>query len=339
MLKLEPTSRTLEAVSSTTLAEAKILERGDLQAAILRSWDAFCAELGFEELFLVGAEIVPHESCNVRIDILALGSDGKPVIFELKRHHERLQLLQALSYAAMVARWDAQRFLRELGTRHDDEADELRSLLNDESFQLTDPRVVLIAGAFDPEVVLAADWLAKFGVPILAFAVATIEYRGDTLISIDQKFPLAGIDDVYVRRASRTASDDEIAGWEDALKDIEFPFARRALNVFRRRIEGSPQRRSFFSIYGGSPLGRMRITFRHQYLKIYTGDQSPEAERVLRERLGSGISISRWGSETTKHSGFTFKIETETEFEQFLSAVGDDEARQSATVDAATRRG
>jgi hypothetical protein len=69
MLKLDPTSKTLEAVSSTTLAQARVLERSDLQAAILPSWDVFCGELGFEELFLVGAEIVPHESCNVRIDI------------------------------------------------------------------------------------------------------------------------------------------------------------------------------------------------------------------------------------------------------------------------------
>ena len=330
MLKLDPTSKTLQTVSSTTLTHARVLERADLQAAILRSWDAFCGELGFEELFLVGAEIVPHESCNIRIDILALGRDGRPVVFELKRHHERLQLLQALSYAAMVARWDAQRFLRELGTRDDEEADELRSLLNDETFQLSDPQVVLIAEAFDPEVILSADWLSNFGVPILAFAASPIEYRGDTLISIDQKFPLAGIDDVYIRRAFRRNQGEAITGWEDALQDIQFSFARRALNIFRCRIEGSPQRRSFFSIYGGSPLGRMRITFRRQYLKIYTADQSIEAEAVLRERLGSEITVSPWGSETTKNSGFTFKIETEAQFDQFLHAVGDDSEQRAA---------
>lgn len=336
MLKLDTTSKTLESVSSATLTRAQILERVDLQAAILRSWDSFCGELGFEELFLVGAEITPHESCNVRIDILALGRDGKPVVFELKRHHERLQLLQALSYAAMVARWDAQRFLRELGTRHDEGADELRSLLNDESFQLSDPQVVLIAEDFDPEVMLAADWLSHFGIPISAFAVSAVEYRGDALISIDQKFPLAGIDDVYVRRAVRTTTGED---WEDALKDIQFPFARRAVNLFRRRIEGSPQRRSFFSIYGGSPLGRLCITFRRQYLKIYTDDQSLEAEAILRDRLGSGIPFSRWGSEMTKNSGFTFKIETEAQFDQFLRAVGEDAPQQAPAADDVARRG
>jgi hypothetical protein len=83
----------------------------------------------------------------------------------------------------------------------------------------------------------------------------------------------------------------------------------------------------------------MRINFRRQYLKIYTDDQSPEAEAVLRDRLGSAIAVSRWGSETTKNSGFTFKIETEAQFDQFLRAVGDDSAQQGAASDDAPYRG
>jgi hypothetical protein len=65
----------------------------------------------------------------------------------------------------------------------------------------------------------------------------------------------------------------------------------------------------------------MRIIFRRKYLKMYTDDQSPEAEQRLRTRLGKGIPIERWGSEKTKNSGFTFQIETEAQFEQFLRAV------------------
>jgi hypothetical protein len=102
-----------------------------------------------------------------------------------------------------------------------------------------------------------------------------------------------------------------------------FPFARRAVEIFMKHGPGGPERRSFYSIFSSSPLGRMRINFRHSYLKIYTPDQSPEAEKVLRERLGAGIEITTWGSESTRNSGFTFKIETEPQFEQFLRAVGE----------------
>jgi hypothetical protein len=327
MLRVDQTSKILIPVAPTTLTQASILERMDLQAAALKSWDAFCSELGFEELFLVGSEIVPHESCRDRIDILALSRDGAPVVFELKRHRDRLQLLQAISYSAMVARWDAQRFLKELTSRDDEEAQELRSLLSEASFEFASPRIVLIAESFDPEVILAADWLSDFGVPISAYAVSAVSYRDETLITIDQRFPLPGVDDVYVRRTPQAGSGGEPrTTWEEAMKDIRFPFAKRALAIFRRRIEGSPERRAFFSIYAGSPLGRLRIIFRRNYLKIYADDSSLEAEQALRSRLGTGIDVKRWGSETTKNSGFTFTIETEEQFNQFLRAVGDADA-------------
>lgn len=323
MLRVDPASKTLVPVSSTTLTHENVLERADLQRSIIRSWDAFCSELGYEELFFVGSELIPHDSCDNRIDILALKRDGTPVIFELKRHRERLQLLQALSYSAMVARWDAARFVKEIGGRAGEDADELRSLLAEEGFELSGPEVVLIAESFDPEVIITADWLAEFGVPISAFAVSVVDHGGETLISIDQKFPLVGVDDLYVRRSSRSSKAEPSTSWDEALKNVTFPFAKRAVEVFRNHIGGSPQRRAFHSIYAGSPLGRLSIAFRRNYLKVYTDDQSPQAEQALRSGLGDVIALTKWGSESTKNSGFTFKIETEAQFEHFLRAVGE----------------
>lgn len=292
MLKLDPSTKTLVPVSSTTLTQANILERTHLQEAIVQSWDAFISEMGYEELFLVGSEIVPHDSCRDRIDLLAISRDGTPVVFELKRHRDRLQLLQAISYAAMIAKWDAARFLAALGTKDDEDAEELRSLLGNDGFELRDPEIVLVAESFDPEVILAAEWLSQFGVPISAFAISGVEHRGDTLISIDQRFPLAGVDDVYVRRTHRAARPAENSSWDDALKSVSFPFAKKAADIFRRRTDGSPQLRQFNSIYSGSPVGRMRIAFKKNYLKVYTVDQSPEVEKVIRERLEPVIKVA-----------------------------------------------
>jgi hypothetical protein len=322
MLRLDPNTKTLVLVPSTTLTQSSILERAHLQESIVRSWDAFTNELGYEELFFVGSEIVPHDSCRDRIDLLAVSRDGTPIIFELKRHRDRLQLLQAISYAAMVAKWDAARFQLALGTRTDEDAEELRSLLQDEAFELRGPEIILIAESFDPEVILAAEWLSKFEVPISAFSISGVEHKDDTLVSIDQRFPLAGVDDVYVRRTNRAASI-ESTSWDEALKSVEFPFARKAVDIFRRRIEGSPQRRAFSSIYAGSPLGRMSIAFKKHYLKIYTQDQSPEAEKAIRSLLEPIVPVSSWGNESTKNSGFTFTIETAEQFAHFLKAVGE----------------
>jgi hypothetical protein len=323
MLKIDPNTKTLVQISPTNLKQSNILERTDFQQAIVQSWDAFCSEMGYEELFLIGSEITPHDSCRDRIDILGLSRDGRPVVFELKRHREKLQLLQAISYAAMVAKWEPERFLKELENNENEDTDELRAMLHGEGFALSDPEIVLVAESFDPEVILAADWLSEFGVPISAFSISAVEHGGDVLLSIDQRFPLAGVDDVYVRRARKPGGDEKESSWDDAIKACTFPFAQRALAVFQRRSAGNPSRRSFYSIYAGSPLGRMRINFKQRYLKIYTQDQSPESEQALQSRIGEVIDIKRWGSESTKNSGFTFTIETESQFEKFLQAVGE----------------
>ena len=126
-----------------------------------------------------------------------------------------------------------------------------------------------------------------------------------------------------MRRTKRVPESTGAGSWDDVLAHVSFPFARRAVEIFRRRIEGSPQRRSFFSIYGGSTLGRMSISFRKDYLKVYTSDQSAEAEQALRAGLEPMIPVVPWGNERTKNSGFTFKIETDAQFEHFLRAVGE----------------
>lgn len=323
MLRLDVSAKSLQAVSATTLTRVNVLERHNLQAAILNSWPAWCGEMGYEDLYLIGSEIVPHDSCADRIDILALSRDGTPVVFELKRHRDRLQLLQAISYAAMVSRWDKARYLRQLGARNDDDADELRSLLEDDEFEIGGPEIVLVAETFDPEVILASDWLGKFGVPISAFAISVADHKGDILLTLAQKFPLAGVDDVYTRRSTRVREAGAGTSWDEVLNVVQFSFARRAVEIFRRRSEGSPQRRAFFSIYGGSPIGRMRISFMLHYLRIYTVDQSAEAESALRSRLGTVVPFQKWGNESTKNSGYTFRVDNEMQFEKFLDAVGE----------------
>jgi hypothetical protein len=325
MLKYSADSKQLETISSTTLKEANILERSGLQEAIVNSWEDFCGELGFEELFFVGSEVTPHNSCDNRIDILALSREGTPFVIELKRHRNRLQLLQALSYAAMISKWDQSRYLEELRGMEGEQADELRSLLAEDGFELGTPEVVMIAESFDPEVILSSDWLADFGVAISAFAITSATQDGETIIAVDQKFPLLGLDDVYVRRTGQRRASGETTTWDEALKKVDFPFSRRAVRVFTRKIQGSPHRRAFFSIYSSSPLGRLRINFRRNYLKIYTREQTPEAETVLQQRLGDLIPFKSWGNESTNNKGFTFTIETEEQFEKFLEAVGDTE--------------
>ena len=52
----------------------------------------------------------PPQTVQDRIDLLGIDSEGTSVIVELKRGSNKLQLLQAISYAGMVARWGWEEF-------------------------------------------------------------------------------------------------------------------------------------------------------------------------------------------------------------------------------------
>ena len=111
MLRIDRKDKTLHLLKQRDLKTAKLSERSDVQRMIVQSPDAFFAELG-EKLLLIGEEIGPTTFVEDRIDLLALDQQGAAVVIELKRGHHKLQLLQALSYAAMVSKWERDKWGR-----------------------------------------------------------------------------------------------------------------------------------------------------------------------------------------------------------------------------------
>ena len=104
MMKFDKEEKTLERLPASDLKENEIMERSDLQAAIINSWEDFKSELKYQDLYLIGQEVVPHNDVNDRIDILAYSAvDNVPVVIELKRSKNKFQLLQGITYAAMIS--------------------------------------------------------------------------------------------------------------------------------------------------------------------------------------------------------------------------------------------
>jgi RecB family endonuclease NucS len=115
MLRIDKSNKMLFALERKTLRESGYWERRDVQEMICHAPSAFCEELGPQERFhLIGSEIRPTDFVENRIDLLAVDPDGGAVIIELKRDSDKLQLLQALSYAGMVDKWEPKRFIEEL---------------------------------------------------------------------------------------------------------------------------------------------------------------------------------------------------------------------------------
>jgi hypothetical protein len=117
-------------------------------------------------LLPLGEEIRPSEVVDDRIDLLAVDTDGAAVIIELKRGAHKLELLQALAYAALISDWtparliaERSRFSRKSENETEEEVDEF---LDEGSNTLNgSQRVVLIAEEYDFEVLATAKWLSE----------------------------------------------------------------------------------------------------------------------------------------------------------------------------------
>lgn len=163
MLRIDRKTRNLTRLQNPRLPEAGIQERYDLQQMIRNCSDAFFQEIG-EKLLLVGEEVQPSNFVEDRIDLLAVDQEGASVVLELKRSGHKLQLLQALSYAGMIAKWSRDDFIqarqRLTGKPVREVEEDMEQFLLENAGNVNElQRVILIAEDFDYEVLITAEWL------------------------------------------------------------------------------------------------------------------------------------------------------------------------------------
>jgi len=158
MLKVDRETRTFSRLNAPTLSEAHILERADLQECILNSSDDFFAEIG-ERVFVLGKEFSPSQTVQDRIDLLGIDSEGTSVVVELKRGSNKLQMLQAVSYAGMVARWGLEDF-RDIVSEQ--EWEQLTDFLDVDVEEINRrQRLLLVAEGYDYALLAGAEWLSE----------------------------------------------------------------------------------------------------------------------------------------------------------------------------------
>ena len=174
MLKFHETQKTFEKLDATEMKAENVLERYDLQEAIIQSWELFKNEIGLPSAFLIGDEINPHPSTQNTIDLLAYDPDDSSIIvIELKRDKHKLHLLQALSYAAMVNTWDSEMLISKINPKCNPDPQELVELINSNELN-ADIKIILIAEYYDPEVIITSDWLSSsYSINITAFGICS----------------------------------------------------------------------------------------------------------------------------------------------------------------------
>lgn len=221
MLRIERQQKRFTRLEQTTCADASITERYDLQEFIFNSAEQFFAEVG-QELFVVAKEVQPSDIVQDRIDLLALDADGKAVVIELKRGNNKLQLLQAVAYAGMVAKWKPDDFLTLLSSER---TELLWDFLNVDRDEINrEQRILLIAEAYDYEILVGAEWLHdNFDVNILCCRVllATDSISGAEYLSCTHVFPAPELAHQSVPRRRGGTEPPRWTDWEAALSGIQ----------------------------------------------------------------------------------------------------------------------
>jgi hypothetical protein len=226
VLRIDRTSKTLRSLDRREIPEAGLREREDIQRMIRANPEAFFAEMG-ERLLLVGEEVRPTEVVDDRIDLLAIDPQGAATIIELKRRDHKLHLLQALAYASMVYRWPPERFVDErarlLSKPRAECEDEIEQYLLEDFGTLNQrQRVILIAEAFDWEVLTTSEWLSeKHDVDIRCYRLGLAADGEAEYLTCTCIFPPPELTEHAVRRRTAERRPSRWASWEPALDAIE----------------------------------------------------------------------------------------------------------------------
>ena len=316
MLRFNTQTGMLEQVEETGLKEKKLLERYDLQRAIVTSWEIFKNEIGLPSAFLVGQEINPDPSTQNTLDLLAYDGDTSSlIVIELKRDRNKLQLLQGLSYAAMVSRWTSETIISKIQRNISQDHEELIDLISSSSFS-GEVRVVLVAESFDPEVIITSFWLSsKYEVDISAFAVGLHEIENQLFLTVDQRFPLRELEETYEsRRTSRVQNRSAVQiDWDEIIPSLTYPFAERGIRLCQKIRDGDPARRRFGSLrkhFDG--FDWITLNFRRNYVKVYLRGQFEGDREHLLKQFSSAVEIGSW------RDGLSLKVQSEEQFEQLV---------------------
>lgn len=235
MLKIERQTGTLLRLEEPTLAGASITERYDLQEFIVNSPKQFFAEIG-QNLFILGKEVQPSETVQDRIDILAIDPEGHAVVIELKRGNDRLQLLQAISYAGMLSKWQPDDFLELLNEdRRKDLTEEFLQVEEKEEIN-REQRIIVVAEAYDYEVLVGAEWLSEnYGVDIICCRILLardLQHNVEYLTCM-QILPAPELAAQSITRRPRGPRAQRWKDWDAALSVVENP---AIVQYFREEI-------------------------------------------------------------------------------------------------------
>jgi hypothetical protein len=330
MLRIDKNNKAFIALERKTMRDSGYWERRDIQEMICRSPSPFCDELG-EFIWFVGSEVKPTDFVQDRIDLLGIDPDGAAVIVEIKRDSHKLHLLQALSYAGIVAKWEPKRFIDELSNFNkkfqneidqtfDQVKDELEETLEEGDIEAINrnQRIVLLAEAFDYEVLITAEWLTeRYDVDIRCYRVAVANNGIDDFLTCTRAYPPPELTDIAIRRRrKKEIGSDESTDWNAALKSIE---NQAVVKFFRQELDADrPSNVKYRALrFFIGDRRRFVVSAKRRWARVWQSGRFEDDIEFWRSRLGDQANIKpKWGGRRLR-----FYLFDELAFNKFKHAV------------------
>jgi hypothetical protein len=223
MFSINRSAGNIQPVREQRLADLDVLERRDLE-----EWIIDRPEILGKRLLVITSEYDYFKRTRDRLDILALDTEGRLVVIELKRDKADettdLQAIKYASYCATLTAEDIQRDYRdfwndreETEKTQEEVGQEFADFLNDEEgrvalsddgwadFELNDkPRILLAAGTFGTEITSPVMWLLEeYGLDITCVRIDAYEHGDRILLSSQRVIPLPEAEEYMTRRRKK----------------------------------------------------------------------------------------------------------------------------------------
>ena len=209
---------------SISLAEAGLRERADLQEWVRKNPEILGSGIRIVT-FEFGAWQARDGHASDRLDLLGLDDDGHLVVVELKRGPAPDTVeMQAIKYAAFASRFTAQ----VLAERHAEylsrvdgvpvSEDEARAQLEAHAGgeldpdHLRQPRIILMAASFPPQVTASAVWLWEMGIGVSLIEFHAHRTEHDIVLTVSQTWPIPDVEDFTVspRQVELRSADERV---------------------------------------------------------------------------------------------------------------------------------
>ncbi|MFZ2147392.1 MAG: hypothetical protein WAV28_09235 [Sedimentisphaerales bacterium] len=324
MLKIDRDAKKFTRLQKPNMSKVGLTERYDLQHMIKNSPDAFFQEMG-ESLLLIGEEVRPTDFVEDRIDLLAVDQQGSLVVVELKRGSHKLQLLQALSYASMISKWEHSEIIaqRQQFSRQSEEdvEEEIEQFLLQDVANLNDSqRIIMVAEDFDYEVLVTSEWLSEiYNVDIRCFRLALSAEGKTEFLTCTCIYPPPEITKHAIKRGRKGTTTTKWSNWDDAMKAVAnkaiVEFYKRELDAER---ENSLRKRILFYRFAGRR--RFFVAARKKTAYVWQYRRFPDDEIYWNKKIGEHIGVKP----VREGKALRFFLSKAKDFEQFINAINGD---------------